>query len=66
MNDVTERRFDEGRRMKWECVSGVRGTIGAVGAVIICEEGLFFGTSEALITGFPLKSSFLARDEGNM
>lgn len=65
-DDATGRRFDEGARLKWECVSGARGTIGAVGAVIICEEGLFFGTSEALITRFPFESSFPVGDEGNV
>lgn len=65
-DDETGRRFDEGGRMKWECVSGVRGTIEAVGAVIICEEGLFFGTSEALIMRFPFKSSFPVGDQGDV
>lgn len=40
----------------WECVGGVRGTIGAVGAVAITEDELLFGTSEALIARFPLQS----------
>lgn len=40
----------------WECVGGVRGTIGAVGAVLITEDEMFFGTSEALIARFPLQS----------
>ncbi|CAM9989024.1 unnamed protein product [Sphacelaria rigidula] len=40
----------------WECVGGVRGTIGAVGAVLVTDEDLKFGTSEAMIASFPLRS----------
>lgn len=39
----------------WECVGGVRGAAGAVGAVLMNEEALVFGTSEALIARFPLQ-----------
>lgn len=41
---------------EWECVGGVRGTIGAVGAVLVTDEDLKFGTSEAMIASFPLRS----------
>lgn len=44
------------QEVKWESVGGVRGTIGAVGAVLMTEETLLFGTSEALIADFPLHS----------
>lgn len=40
---------------RWECVGGVRGAAGAVGAVLMNEEALVFGTSEALIARFPLQ-----------
>lgn len=39
---------------KWECVGGVRGAAGAVGAVLMSQQALVFGTSEALIARFPL------------
>lgn len=48
-----------GRR--WECVGGVRGAVGAVGAVLMTEEALLFGTSEALIARFPLQSCMPVR-----
>lgn len=46
---------------RWEVVGGVRGTAGAVGAVLIDEQALVFGTSEALIARFPLQLCMPAR-----
>lgn len=43
-------------RQIWECVGGVRGTAGAVGAILMSEHALVFGTSDALIARFPLQS----------
>eukprot|EP00903_Cladosiphon_okamuranus_P008391 g8067.t1 len=40
---------------RWECVGGVRGAAGAVGTVLLSDEALVFGTSEALIATFPLQ-----------
>ncbi|CAM9520225.1 unnamed protein product [Scytosiphon promiscuus] len=40
---------------RWECVGGVRGAAGAVGAIFMSEKALVFGTSEALIARFPLQ-----------
>lgn len=45
----------------WECIGGVRGAAGAVGALLMDEEALVFGTSEALIARFPLQSCMPAR-----
>lgn len=45
----------------WECVGGVRGAAGAVGALLMNEQALVFGTSEALIARFPLQSCMPAR-----
>lgn len=43
------------QHQRWECVGGVRGAAGAVGTVFMDQEALVFGTSEALITRFPLQ-----------
>ncbi len=43
------------QHQRWECVGGVRGTAGAVGTVLMNEQALTFGTSEALIARFPLQ-----------
>ncbi|CAM9459423.1 unnamed protein product [Hapterophycus canaliculatus] len=40
---------------RWECVGGVRGAAGAVGAILMSEHELVFGTSEAVIARFPLQ-----------
>eukprot|EP00904_Undaria_pinnatifida_P007038 jgi/Undpi1/3464/HiC_scaffold_16.g06836.m1 len=52
-------RGECGRR--WDCVGGVRGAVGAVGAVLMTEDALMFGTSEALIARFPLQSCMPVR-----
>lgn len=49
------------RGQSWECVGGVRGVVGAVGAVLMTEEKLLFGTTEALIAEFPLQSCMPVR-----
>lgn len=46
---------------RWECVGGVRGAAGAVGAILMSEQALIFGTSEALIARFPLQSCMPGR-----
>lgn len=59
-----DKRGDErcgGSGRRWECVGGVRGAVGAVGAVLMTEEALLFGTSEALIARFPLQSCMPVR-----
>lgn len=43
------------QRQRWVCVGGVRGAAGAVGTVLMNNEALVFGTSEALIARFPLR-----------
>lgn len=45
----------------WECAGGVRGTVGAVGAVLLTKNSLNFGTSEAVIASFPLQSCMPVR-----
>lgn len=52
---ASEQQQQQQRRERWECVGGVRGAAGAVGAVLMNEEALTFGTSEALIARFPLQ-----------
>ena len=47
---VSERKH---QHQRWECVGGVRGVAGAVGAVLMNADALVFGTSEALIARFP-------------
>ncbi|CAM9412333.1 unnamed protein product [Ectocarpus sp. 12 AP-2014] len=55
------RRQQQQQQQRWEVVGGVRGTAGAVGAVLIDEQALVFGTSEALIARFPLQLCMPAR-----
>lgn len=50
-----EQQYQHRQHQRWECVGGVRGAAGAVGAVLMNEEALVFGTSEALIARFPLQ-----------
>lgn len=49
------------QHQRWECVGGVRGTAGAVGTVLMNEQALTFGTSEALIARFPVQLCMPAR-----
>ncbi|CAM9459645.1 unnamed protein product [Ectocarpus sp. 6 AP-2014] len=55
------RHQQQQQQQRWELVGGVRGTAGAVGAVLIDEQALVFGTSEALIARFPLQLCMPAR-----
>lgn len=58
---IVSEEHDQRQHHRWECVGGVRGAAGAVGAVLVNEEALVFGTSEALIARFPLKSCMPTR-----
>lgn len=51
----SEEHGQQHHQQRWECVGGVRGTAGAVGTVLMNEQALTFGTSEALIASFPLQ-----------
>eukprot|EP00752_Nemacystus_decipiens_P012120 g10745.t1 len=53
--ETASERPEQHDQLRWECVGGVRGAAGAVGAVLMNEEALVFGTSEALIARFPLQ-----------
>lgn len=60
-DDVEDKRLADRGHIRWDCVGGVRGTVGAVGAVLMTEEALLFGTSEAIIATFPLQSCMPGR-----
>lgn len=44
------------RRHNWECVGGIQGTVGAVSTILMTEDTLNFGTSQAILASFPLQS----------
>lgn len=61
VNEERGQRQQQQQQHVWECVGGVRGAAGAVGAILVNEQALVFGTSEALIARFPLQSCMPTR-----